>query len=1252
MTKVYQLLSLLLITCTQFFSTSSSAQMAMDDCTMMPPEHCQALALVPEMNANVVALHSGNWFSASTWSTGAVPAAGSKVLIDSGLTVTYNGTSETEIKWIRVNGTLTFSTNINTKLKVNTIIVDMSGALTIGTATSPVLSTVKAQVIFSDEGPIDTAWDPYFYSKGIVCHGAMTVYGSEKKTYCYIINDNTAGSNVLKVGETPDTWKAGDRLVLAGTRSIKAGNNADNSLHQDELLDITSVSGKNIYFTNANSGGNTLLYDHKAPAGYGLRYYVANLTRNVIFETENWQSLPAGEHAHIMVMYNANQNIYYAAFNGLGRTDKQHFATDPVVNTATNTLISGGENPRGRYAVHIHKAGTNNPSVAAHIKGCAVYNTPGWGIVNHSSNAVIEDNVVYEFSGSGYVTEAGNELGAFNRNIAIKGVGNDLLPPGSDELYLIPRLTRFDLGFEGDGYWIHSHNVELDGNIATSCAGQGFNIFSDDNDLNPVKRLMTPTANVLTPSIANGSDSIPSAIIPLRKNNNSVAYNCAGGMAIWTHMYNADNVGDFSNSEYTPYTHDIFGMVENFKFWNLLQTGINISYSSQIYFKNGLLLGDLDNRFQDESWYFVNDDTGLGIFSSAVSGQFIYENITAKGWVKALAVMRTDDLVATDTKEYNYRTSRITGGLFENNTYNLFPEKGNNIMLESQHYQFARYFEISGSPVFNSITSNVLPTAEYTYSSAGGTSVKFDGTLSSDPDAGVTTDGNGIAAYAWSFGDGTTGYGADIVHHYAAAGTYSVILTVYDSQGQTKTMTKNVYVTVTQVPNIVVDPGFELSPLTQSSVLFSTRENTGFWMYKDEWARQDGKAVISKAISEEKPLVQIIKNDKALQGTIEFSFQAKNLGLNASSNNLKVEIIGINDEFEDPNIAIENNLKDVYNNDLSFDKNILLSEDFGLSNYDWQTFKRTLNFGSGYQFIVVKFYSYGLKPAKNDAQGLDNICLPCICQTPQSGMESSLTSTTATLIWDNVGAEQYLVQVKPDGGGAWTSYTVYNTFLNLTSLIPNKTYQWKVQAMCSGAYTTAMQIRKFTTPLAGSTCTNPVSQTAGMITSSAATLSWNTVPGAISYQISYKKSSSSSWTTIGTSATSYRLSSLTAGTNYQFRIRTQCTEGWKAFTITSSFATLALREDEEATIDNNLNIDAIYPNPATDEVNIQISSANENAVINLTDLTGTTVMQKFVPLNEGVNNIMLDVHSIAAGIYIIHIIAGIDMVSSGKLVIQ
>ena len=70
---------------------------------------------------------------------------------------------------------------------------------------------------------------------------------------------------------------------------------------------------------------------------------------------------------------------------------------------------------------------------------------------------------------------------------------------------------------------------------------------------------------------------------------------------------------------------------------------------------------------------------------------------------------------------------------------------------------------------------NQAPTAAFT-STATDLTVAVDGSDSVDLDGAV-------AAYAWDFGDGTTATGVTASHAYAAAGTYTVRLTVTDTDG-------------------------------------------------------------------------------------------------------------------------------------------------------------------------------------------------------------------------------------------------------------------------------------------------------------------------------------------------------------------------------------------------------------------------------------------------------------------------------------
>ncbi|WP_457254535.1 PKD domain-containing protein [Pedococcus sp. P5_B7] len=97
-----------------------------------------------------------------------------------------------------------------------------------------------------------------------------------------------------------------------------------------------------------------------------------------------------------------------------------------------------------------------------------------------------------------------------------------------------------------------------------------------------------------------------------------------------------------------------------------------------------------------------------------------------------------------------------------------------------------------------SVVTNQAPTASFT-SSATFLALSVNGTGSTDADGT-------IASYSWSWGDGTpAGSGATASHTYAAAGTYTVGLTVTDNRGATDTTTRSVTVVA---PSVLAEDHF------------------------------------------------------------------------------------------------------------------------------------------------------------------------------------------------------------------------------------------------------------------------------------------------------------------------------------------------------------------------------------------------------------------------------------------------------------
>ena len=83
----------------------------------------------------------------------------------------------------------------------------------------------------------------------------------------------------------------------------------------------------------------------------------------------------------------------------------------------------------------------------------------------------------------------------------------------------------------------------------------------------------------------------------------------------------------------------------------------------------------------------------------------------------------------------------------------------------------------------------------------------------------------------------------------------------------------------------------------------------------------------------------------------------------------------------------------------------------------------------------------------------------------------------------------------------------------------------------------------------GSGCAAPAGLIASAVTNTSATVGWTAVSGAVSYDVDYKATSSSTWinAATATTATSVGLTGLTAGTAYDYRVRTNCASGSSAY---------------------------------------------------------------------------------------------------------
>ena len=545
-----------------------------------------ALQLVAANRATHIAIGSGAWSVASTWQNGAIPTSGARVLIPEGAHVTIRQELSAAIETVRVDGTLSFAHDRNTRLRVDTLVTSTSGELIIGTRSNPIGAGVRARVTFIDDGAVSRREDPTLIGRGALLHGTTTVYGAEKTAFLALSAPARRGDTSVRLKRTPSGWRVGDQIVVASTYPTEPDH--------DDLRTITRISGSTIYLNRP------LTYNHLAPRS-DLEVHVANLSRNILFQSENKTNLR--HRGHFMIMHTNQADINFAQFDELGRVDKTRPYNDFEVRDLSQYLppiIRGGDHVRGRYAFHVHKAGTNRSQSPIRVKGSVVTNGPGWGFVNHSSHVDFIDNVTYNIKGSAYFTEAGDEIGSFIGNIALRTVNPQ--DPLNDPNQIDPDTREHiqDYGFQGDGFWFHGPNVRVEGNVVAGASGHAYIWWPEGllelNSRNRIDKVFHDTANVPRGSlIGRAGTGMEIFDVPIQSFDRNQGYSATKGIQVfYLHndiFFDEQHVEDGIPTPPDAYYNQLRSTLSNSTIWATEQTALAIPYANRLTLQNLRLIG-------------------------------------------------------------------------------------------------------------------------------------------------------------------------------------------------------------------------------------------------------------------------------------------------------------------------------------------------------------------------------------------------------------------------------------------------------------------------------------------------------------------------------------------------------------------------------------------------------------------------------------------------------------------------------------
>jgi hypothetical protein len=561
---------------------------------VMDAEHAAVFALVPDSAATNVAVHSGRWDDAATWDSRGIPAAGANAIIAAGVNVALDKVHREALHTLRVDGLLHFATDVNTGLTVDAMIVSGSGTLEMGTAADPEHVGVEAKIRIANDGKaIDTVWDPNQFSRGLITHGVVSIHGANKTSFVGIAGAGAIkGATSMTLSQVPEGWMPGDRLVLTGTSP-----NPDNK--QDEELKLLSIQGKVVTFQRQDATGrafNNLAFNHLAPEGMSV--YVANMSRNVAIESASVAQTQF--RGHVMFMHNPSVDVEYAGFYGLGRTDKRNGLANPLFDANGKLVPGSGLNPAGRYAVHFHRTGAEPGDAQALILGSAVVDSPGWGFVNHSSNVAMKDNVSFNVVGAHFVSEAGDEIGVFDHNLAIRSTGSG---DGIES-----RQNRQDFGHQGDGFWFQGAGLTVTNNIAASQRHSGFVFFTRGLDQKGLGVAHFEAGNLpdAIRSYFRNAEDVAVGSVPIFAFTNNTAFASGDGFESWFHLLDAPK--------------GISDVNDGLRIWNTRGTGLFTPYTNAMTIRNAIVIGNTANP------------SGTGISRNDVTKNIIYTNDRIEGF--------------------------------------------------------------------------------------------------------------------------------------------------------------------------------------------------------------------------------------------------------------------------------------------------------------------------------------------------------------------------------------------------------------------------------------------------------------------------------------------------------------------------------------------------------------------------------------------------------------------------------------------
>jgi len=528
-------------------------------------DHMEALGALPHnipdfcAAATISSVRSGAWSDPATWSAGRAPAAGDIVSVAAGTDVSYGIVSDAAISCVGINGSLTFRTDIVTRLTVGTMMVMPGAQLTIGSPDTPVSASVTAEIVIANQA-INTTNDPEQFGTGFLGFGVVKMHGAIRTpTWVRLGAEPRVGNTTLTLSAPVSGWSAGDRLILPDSRHLK-WNEVSNWMRtstQREELTVQSISadGRTITLTQA------LRFDHlgarDSSGALRLLPHVGNLTRNVVVRSQSPIGA-AGVQGHVLFTDRADVDVRYTLFRDLGRTI---------------AAPTGASNPIGRYPVHFHHLagpevtpanGYQYTFVGNAVDGGSTTHKKRWAVAIHNTHyGLVSDNVLYNYGGALLTTEDGSEsFNVIERNFVTRSSGTG---------------GRLGEGNEGMGFWFRGPNNYVRGNVAADFdsdqteAAYGYKYFMR----------FLGNVNIPTGKGATTYTTVDGNALPILEFKNNEVYSSAQGLTYWW----------LSSLDPAPVANPRESVFEDLRIWHVFNVGVYHYPAARVRFERLLILG-------------------------------------------------------------------------------------------------------------------------------------------------------------------------------------------------------------------------------------------------------------------------------------------------------------------------------------------------------------------------------------------------------------------------------------------------------------------------------------------------------------------------------------------------------------------------------------------------------------------------------------------------------------------------------------